>query len=327
MAHAVVLLTALALVDPASQTVPTMPASPRPVASVVDTADAGYVPERVYDSDRKRFSDFEAMLADLTHADVVFVGEQHDDPNTHRLEHAMLEGLARRRGAIILSLEMFERDVQPLLDQYLAGQISEEDFVRQSRPWPRYKTDYRPLVEFAKAHGWPVVAANVPRKYASEVSKAGMAYLTTVSDGERGFAAKEFQCPFDRYFDRFAETMRAHPMPGDEKKSVAERRQTTERFYFAQCVKDETMAESIVDAYRRAASSRPIVVHFNGSFHSDYAQGTAGRVDRRLRGVNVKIVTMLPIESLDPVRPSKNERKMADYLVYTVKPPVAPPAK
>src|SRR5574338_130600 len=84
-----------------------------------------YVPQRVYDSRKKKFTDFEAMLADLARADVVFVGEQHDDRNTHRLELALLEGLMRRRGTLTLSLEMFERDAQPLLSGYVAGQISE----------------------------------------------------------------------------------------------------------------------------------------------------------------------------------------------------------
>src|SRR3990172_2703406 len=90
----------------------------------------GYTPERVFDSDRKAFTDFESMLAELSYADVVLVGEQHDDPNTHRLELAILDGLARRRGNIILSLEMFERDVQAALDGYLAGRLTEEEFLK-----------------------------------------------------------------------------------------------------------------------------------------------------------------------------------------------------
>ena len=85
----------------------------------------------------------------------------------------MLEGLARRRLPVILSLEMFERDVQPALDAYLAGTVPEEEFLKGARPWPRYATDYRALVEIARAHGWPVVAANVPRRIAADVAKSG----------------------------------------------------------------------------------------------------------------------------------------------------------
>src|SRR5215510_10825436 len=110
---------------------------------------SGYIPHRVYKSGDKRFSDFEAMLAELSRADVAFVGEQHNDPATHRIERAILEGLARRRENVIVAMEMFERDTQPSLDDYLAGRLSEEEFLKASRPWPNYQTDYRPLIEFS----------------------------------------------------------------------------------------------------------------------------------------------------------------------------------
>ncbi len=295
--------------------------SAAPAAAPEGAAPPSYVPERVFDSSTKRFSDFESMLADLMYADVVFVGEQHDDPATHRLELAILDGLARRRGNIILALEMFERDVQPALDAYLAGTITEEAFLKTSRPWPRYQTDYRPLVEFAKARLWQVVASNVPRKLAADVSRSGLAVLDQLPPGERGWAAREFQCPLDAYFKRFAEAMTAHPMPGGTQRSAEDQRQTTERFYFAQCVKDETMGESVANAITGASAPRPLVVHFDGAFHSDYGMGTAARAERRLKGAMVRIVTMLPVDDLDRLKPTKDDRKIADYLVYTIRPP------
>ena len=104
-----------------------------------DTALAeSWAPHRVYDSHHKRFSDFETLAAEAARADVVFLGEQHDDPATHRMELALLQAVARRRGNVVLTLEMFERDVQPILNQYLAGTVSEDRFLRGSRPWPNY---------------------------------------------------------------------------------------------------------------------------------------------------------------------------------------------
>jgi uncharacterized iron-regulated protein len=286
-----------------------------PVHPVV--AIASYVPERVYNSDRKRFTDFEAMLADLARADVLFVGEQHDDPNTHRLELAILEGLARRRGNITLALEMFERDVQSRLTEYAAGSTNEEAFLKDSRPWPRYATDYRPLVEFARGKGWPIVASNVPRRLASAVSKGGLAALKT-SNGDPALYAAEQRCPEDDYFDRFAETMTSHPMPGTEKMPAAEQRAMVQRFYESQCLKDETMAESVVRAREQGS---PLVVHVNGSFHSDFGDGAAERVRRRLPRARVVVVSILPVENLDTLEPSKQDRKRADYLVFTLNKP------
>src|SRR5688572_33139991 len=119
--------------------------APRPLvlASIMVAAAAGlsaqsYVPQRVFDSGASQFSDFESMVAALAKADVVFVGEQHDDPNTHRLERALLDGLARRRVDITVSLEMFERDVQPRLNQFGRGALTEAEFLASSGPRPRY---------------------------------------------------------------------------------------------------------------------------------------------------------------------------------------------
>ncbi len=276
----------------------------------------GYVPERVYDSRRGVFSDFEVMLADLASADVVLVGEQHDDANTHRLEAAILQGLARRGAVSTVSLEMFERDVQASLDEYAAGTLSEAAFLSQSRPWPRYATDYRPLVELAIANGWPVIAANVPRKHAALVAKAGLAALERLLPAERTQVARDIQCPFDSYFDRFADTMNSHPTPGSESKPAPDRRAMNERYYFAQCVKDETMAESIAAAVERRGGP---VVHYNGAFHSDFGGGVTDRVKRRLPARRVVVITILPVANLDSLAPQGEELKRADYLVFTVK--------
>ena len=105
----------------------TPPPAPAP-ASV--PAPASYVPERVFDTRSGTFTDFEVMLAEVARFDVLVVGEQHDDPNTHRLESAILEGLQRRNVAVTVSLEMFERDVQPALDAYLNGKETEEQFLK-----------------------------------------------------------------------------------------------------------------------------------------------------------------------------------------------------
>lgn len=274
-----------------------------------------YVPQRVYDTTRQTFSDFEAMLADLARADVIVVGEQHDDPNTHRLEAAILDGLRRRDTPVILSLEMFERDVQHALDAYLAGTSSEEEFLKASRPWPRYATDYRALVETAKAQKWPVIASNVPRRIAAQAAKSGQPGIDQLSPEDRSLAAEDSQCPLDAYFDRFWETMNGHPVSGGEKAAADERHATTERYYFSQCVKDETMAESI--AARIDPSGRHPIVHVTGAFHSDFGHGTPARVRRRADGRRVAIVSIIPVKDLDTIAPSAEDLRRADYLVYT----------
>jgi uncharacterized iron-regulated protein len=69
---------------------------------------------------------------------------------------------------------MFERDVQDPLLHFGMGHMEEAEFLKASRPWPRYATDYKPLVDFAVQHKWPIVAANIPRPIASEIAKTGL---------------------------------------------------------------------------------------------------------------------------------------------------------
>jgi uncharacterized iron-regulated protein len=301
------------------------PADGQPVGHpLIDQVGQGYVPNRVYDTKRHQFIDFESMLASASNADVLFLGEQHDDPGTHRLEAATLEGLARRRGNIVVAMEMFERDVQPLLDNYLAGRTPEHDFLAGSRPWPRYITDYRELVELARTSKWPVIASDVPRRLASLVSRRGLKIiLDSISATDRAFAAHDVICPHDDYFARFAKTMSEMPShSGDSTKdSAADKAATIERIYQAQCIKDETMGESVANAYT-AAPPRALVVHVNGAFHSDYGLGTAERVKRRLPGKRVAVVSFVPVKNLDKVD-AKPEHTLADFIVFTL----APPAK
>jgi uncharacterized iron-regulated protein len=293
--------------------------TPAPAENPHTFASGSYIPQRVFDTRRNTFGDFEAMLADLARADVVLVGEQHDDPNTHRLEAAILQGLMRRRVAVTVSLEMFERDVQTVVDNYLAGSIDEEAFLKSSRPWPRYLTDYRSLIEMARGHGWPVVAANVPRKLAAEVSKGGAAALDATKSASPTLLARELQCPKDAYFERFSDQMNAHPAPGADKAPDAEKLATTERYYLSQCVKDETMAESIASAFERHGGRPGTIVHYNGAFHSDFGAGVAERVRRRLPGRRVAIVSVLPVQDLDSLVPDAEDLKRAEYLIYTVR--------
>lgn len=296
---------------------------------------SGYIPHRVYKSGDKRFSDFEAMLAELSRADVAFVGEQHNDPATHRIERAILEGLARRRENVIVAMEMFERDTQASLDDYLAGRLGEEEFLKSSRPWPNYPTDYRPLIEFSRAHRWRVIASNAPRPIAQQVSRQGLDAARSGAESQRNLVAAEFACPMDDYFKRFSEAMGkghpgAHQKQQDDKQSdkqqEEERRAVIERFYYAQCVKDETMAESIAKALgmqsnsQGAANGGPLVVHFNGAFHSDYRLGTASRVIRRAPKSNVKVISVVPVENLDAIN-ADEYRKRGDYIIFTLKPP------
>jgi len=145
----------------------------------------------------------------MTGVDAILVGETHTDPVGHWIEAELfrealaLAGAGEETGvlrSVALSLEMFERDVQGIVDEYLQDLITEDQFKASARPWEYYDSDYRPLVEMAKAAGVPVLAANAPRRYVNRVSRLGPGALADLSPGARGVLPPlPYPAPTDRY--------------------------------------------------------------------------------------------------------------------------------
>jgi uncharacterized iron-regulated protein len=213
--------------------------------------------------------DVTALLSSLHGTEVVFIGENHDDPLAHQWELFIWKAMATPETA--LALEMFETDVQPLLDQYLAGMVSREEFMAGSRPWGNYEQDYEPMVEYAREHGFRVIAANVPRPFAAAVARGGYSAVS----GEGFFQGLSVDSSNTDYRERFLQTMEAmgdamHGMPMDP-----------ENMYRAQLLKDAVMAAS--------AAGTPCVF-VCGRFHSDFYSGI---VDQLPQGTRYRTVSVL----------------------------------
>ena len=105
------------------------------------------------------------------HAPYVILGETHDNPEHHRLQLALLEALAARGERRILAMEQFDGEYQAAMDAARAAGADAEKladaghFDRRGWNWPLY----RPLVQFALEHGWPIVAANLSRADARSI--------------------------------------------------------------------------------------------------------------------------------------------------------------
>lgn len=169
---------------------------------------------------------FAELLGRVKQARVTFLGEDHVDPVGHFLEAQIFRESADENTA--LSLEMFERDVQLVLDEYLAGVITEGAFREDSRPWPNYKDDYRPLVEFAKEKHLPVIAANAPRRYVNRVSRLGTDSLADLSSASLAELPPLVYPPASAaYAADFREVMSNHGT-GEEEESAAEEKAAVE---------------------------------------------------------------------------------------------------
>ena len=259
--------------------------------------------------------DLPALAALVARADVLFLGEQHDDVIGHQVQRALLEAIAAEHTQVVLALEMFERDVQEPLDHFQMGHSEEPEFLAEARPWPQYQRDYKPLVDFAIARNWPVVAANAPRALAADVAASGLASLASLSETQRRLIAADLQCEASGdYYRRFIEVLGSHGQTLDDA--------ARGRYYEAQCVKDETMAESIAQAHVAGAigGKRPLVVSVNGVAHVDYRLGTVERAARRLPGKAIVTVTVVPVASPTTATATPELLSRADYLIFTARP-------
>ncbi len=212
------------------------------------------------------------MTDKLTAYDVVIFGEFHDSQPIHDAELAVLKGLYEKHGAnLVLSMEMFERDVQPVMNDYLAGKITEDEFLAASRPWPQYETAYRPLVEFAKGHHIPVLAGNIPRRMAAAYVKSKT--LDTVADQDIQYLPNVHRAGSAAYREKFAAVMQGMNTAADGMKIPP---QMVQPMFMAQCLKDDAMAESI--AQYRQQHPQAVVYHVVGNFHSAGHLGMAEKL-------------------------------------------------
>ncbi|MEO7291995.1 MAG: ChaN family lipoprotein, partial [Ginsengibacter sp.] len=141
----------------------------------------------LYNPKGKKVS-YQKMLKTLQQKDVVLFGEFHNNPISHWLQLEVTKDLKEKRD-IVLGAEMFEQDNQPALDLYLEGKLSAKGLDSMARLWKNYPTDYAPLVNFAKENKIAFAATNIPRRYASMVSKGGFPALDTISAKEKTWMA------------------------------------------------------------------------------------------------------------------------------------------
>ncbi len=244
---------------------------------------------------------YKNVIATAAQADVVFFGELHDNPICHWLEYEITKDLyAAKNGNIILGAEMFEADNQLILNEYLTGEISASSFKSEARLWPNYKTDYAPLINFAKDTNLVFVATNIPRRYASVVYKKGFEGLDKLSD-----EAKLYIAPLPIYYDStvacYADMLKEMEGMGSHASSNLPK---------AQAIKDATMAHSIAGYMD---GSGKLFIHYNGSYHSDNFEGILWYLNRY--NPNLKIVTISSVEQKDIEKLDDDYLNRADFIL------------
>ncbi len=240
--------------------------------------------------------DLEALVRDIKDKRVIYIGESHTDYADHVMQLEIIRRLYALKGRLIIGMEMFQRPFQKYLDQYVAKQLSEEEFLKKTEYFIRWGFDYnlyRDILSFARAHDIPVIALNLSREITEKVADKGMDAL---SAKERAELPADMNLNDQDYREYLMGVYLQHEEM--QKKGF-------ENFYISQILWDETMAHSGAEALRKYPEAQMVVLA--GSGHLQHSWGIPARV-RRLTGDNSVLILNDSGQGV--------ERGLADFILF-----------
>jgi uncharacterized iron-regulated protein len=251
---------------------------------------------QIFNQSGKKVS-YKKLINTSQKSDVLLFGEFHDNSVAHWLELEITKDLFEKKG-LVLGAEMLEADNQKQVNQYLKGEINQNKLDSTARLWPNYKTDYKPLVDFAKEKNLGFVATNIPRRFASLVFKKGLEALEKLADEEKSWIA-----PLPILYDP--------TLPGYLKIVQEMGGHGGENLPKAQAVKDATMAYFI----SKNRTENSLFIHYNGSYHSDNFEGIYWYLNQQ--NANLKISTIATVTQKDISKLEVENYNKATFIIVT----------
>jgi len=254
---------------------------------------------QIYSSKGKKVK-FKKLTKSIKEIEYVFFGEYHDNPISHWLQYEVMAIMhSAYSNNLVMSFEMFEQDQQSLMDSLINKVISFKEYEEKARLWPNYKTDYKPLLEFAVENSLNCIASNIPRRYASIMFKYGRDSLNQLSDLE-----KSWICPLDFEIDS---TLSQYISIGEM--AVHMEGMSGQDLMQAQAIKDATMAYFMLKKRRED----DVVLHMNGAFHTDFHQGIIWYIQKA--DPNAEIITISTVAQSDISKLESENLGRADYII------------
>ena len=242
---------------------------------------------------------FDQLIDHLGSKAVIFIGEIHNNPEHHLIQVQILQALMARHAPVAVAMEFFQRSQQQALDSYMRGNATEELFLKDvewDKGWTFDYHFYRPLILMIREKEGEILAINAPNKIVKKVARSG---LSSLEPEERLQLAKEIDLGNKGHRTYLKEVYKEHTHP-DLKRF--------DYFYQAQCVWEDTMAESIAE-YLKEHQKKMIV--FSGNGHLIKKFGIPERTHRR---IPVTMATILPYPLTSRVTLKKQD---ADYIWFT----------
>ena len=238
-------------------------------------------------------------IAQNNAARVVLVGETHTRWDHHLVQLGILELLYQKSAKLAIGVEWFQQPYQKYLDAYVAGEIPEQEMLRLTEYYERWRYDYRlyrPIIQYAREHNIPVIALSASREFSNALSKSGFDDLPAEFKAQ---LPASYDWSDKGYEQRLRSVFESHPDYAGEFKD----------FLRSQLTWDESMAERAAHYLDENPESRLLI--FAGSGHIAYGSGIPNRIKRR---TDVEQFSILVSEDFLPV--SEN---IADFLVLSAK--------
>ena len=262
----------------------------------------------------------EHIVEEFNKYDIILFGEEHNDAVTHYLQLSLLQILFETYGgSLALSMEMFDRDVQIVLNEYLAGMINEKHFTKDARVWVNY-SDYRPMVEYAKQNGIDIIAANAPMRYTNMASMKGQESLRSLSDIAKTYIAP---LPYDTatgaHREKLLQVLSEVKMPVMKKDSVQKPMMPPAAMHsfninYGQSLWNATMAYSINEYLIQYPGNK--ILHLHGKFHSDEYFGVPDFLQNYDAALKYLVITTVSDNSFPDID-FKQYKGLADYIIVT----------
>tara|TARA_Y100000768_G_C23980587_1_gene685535 strand:- start:1166 stop:2032 length:867 start_codon:yes stop_codon:yes gene_type:complete len=249
----------------------------------------------IYSYKGKKVS-YKKLINRAKSADVVLFGEYHDNPISHWLEFELAKDLLSKH-KIVIGAEMLEADDQKLLDNFLKDDINLSTFDSIADLWSNFETDYLPIINLAKENNVPVIATNIPRKYARKVYReGGFSALDLLSKEEKKYIAP-LPILFDPELPQYKNML--DMMGGHEMTDIVK----------AQAIKDATMAYFI----QKNTNENSIFFHINGAYHSDFKEGIYWYLKQLNSNINCLTVSTVKEENINKF--NKENKSKADFII------------
>lgn len=266
----------------------------------------------IYSTKDKKVVDIETLINDAKNYDVIFYGEEHNDSVTHYLEATLFKMLYEKYNSVALSLEMFNREDQVVLDEYLHGIIKESHFKKDGRVWGNYR-DYRPMIEFAKENKIDVVAGNAPMRYVSMANKQSQQALVD----NLSAIAKTWICPlpYDTATGDYYNKLRDIMGYNNHDAANAAMMQYMPKSLCGHSLWDATMAYSISEYVWKNPGKKMFQV--NGRFHSDEKFGIVQQLKKYSPYLKSLVISTSGQDKDFPKIKFDQYQHLGDYIIVT----------